>query len=32
MPLGATLEVMAVLESALDGLGAVHVDEGFPAA
>ncbi len=30
MPLGATLQVMAVLDTALDRLGAVHVDEGFP--
>jgi predicted dehydrogenase len=30
MPLQDTVEVMAILETALDALGAVHVDEGFP--
>lgn len=29
MPLGDTLAVMLTLETALDALGAVHVDEGF---
>lgn len=29
MPLDDTLAVMAVLDTALDALGAVHVDEGF---